>query len=261
VKDKVTIVLPVSRSDYLLQVFTALEMMECDESKTTLLVIVDGDATLFVDVRNRVELSKFSERLCVQYNSKKPVKKYSVPHRRKRIADIHNFAKQYIGKSDFILGVEDDTLIPPHTLDRFMQDYAEKPFAGFIEGVELGRWGVYYIGAWKFDDVYEPTTVTSQLGLDEELSPLQEIDSGGFYCFLTRKEVYMDHEFDTFENGTLGPDVNFGISLRREGYMNYIDWRVNCIHRHGDLNIRMPKYSPQQVRYTKTKDKWTYKVT
>jgi hypothetical protein len=63
-----TIILPISREQHLLKVFTSSEMLECDRERTSLLAFVDGEAELFLTARNLVEQSKFSERLCVQGN-------------------------------------------------------------------------------------------------------------------------------------------------------------------------------------------------
>lgn len=255
----VTIVLLISRQEYLHQVFAYLELMDCDNDNTNLIAIVDGDDRLFIDARNKVELSKFASRLCVKYVSDDKLVPNVIHARRLRIASIHNQLKTYIGKCDYIFGIEDDTLVPKYALKNLLNDYTLNPYAGFIEGVELGRWGVYYVGAWKFDDIYKTTKVTSMMPSGD--SPLlQEIDAGGFYCFMTRRDTYINHEFDTFENNTFGPDVNFGASLRKQGYMNYIDWSIDCIHRNKDKSISYPKMKPEKIEFVKKQNIWSYSV-
>jgi hypothetical protein len=50
----------------------------------------------------------------------------------------------------------------------------------FIEGVELGRWGVPYVGAWRADDVYEPTKFESAMPQEGPTAgSVEEIDAGG----------------------------------------------------------------------------------
>ncbi len=257
---KVTIIVPVSRSDYLHELFHSLEILDCDSSNTNLLVIVNGNNELFVDARNRTELSKFSERLCVKFPNGDKVSNFNVNDRRKRIADIHNFAKQNIGKCDFVFGVEDDTIVPSNTLKKLLEDYSYYPHAGFIEGVELGRWGVYYVGAWKADNVYEPVLIESMLPPDDSNSRLEEIDAGGFYCFLSRSENYLNHTFDTFQGNSLGPDVNYGMKLREEGYQNYIDWTIRCVHRRDEKRISLSTNSPQKVIFSREKNNWNMRI-
>lgn len=258
-KNKVTIVMPVSRPDYIHQVFAYLELMDCDNNNTSLLVIVDGDDSLYVDARNRTEFSKFTNRLCVKFEDTLGIEKDTILSRRLRISEIHNQVKKYVGDCDYIMGVEDDTLVPRHALNKLLKDYAIYPHAGFIEGVELGRWGTFYVGAWKSDDVYDPKSIVSMLP-PHDLNQVEEIDSGGFYCFMTPREIYMSHIFETFENNTLGPDAEFGMSLRRMGFMNYIDWSINCIHRNGDDSIGYPKNIPQQVEFAKNDGSWYFKL-
>lgn len=256
-KNKVTIILPVSRATFLDKVFAALEFLDCDSSNTSLIVIVDGDDNLFLDARNRTEFSKFSSRLCVRYTSKLEKSENNIFIRRDRIADIHRQIKQYIGDCDFIMGIEDDTVFPDFTLKLFLEDYVLNPHMGFVEGIELGRWSYPYIGAWRIDDIYETKKITSILPEDDSES-LAEIDAGGFYCFLTRRETYMGHEFDTFEDNSLGPDINFGISLRRKGYSNFIDWHINCTHMSESGNIVLGKDTPKRLTFMKKNEYWRY---
>lgn len=255
-QERVTIVMPVSRADTLPLVFTSLETLECDPYSTNLLVIVDGSNELYVDARNRVAESRFNNALCVQ--SKQPhVPALTFTTRRLRIAALHNELKELVSDCKYVLGIEDDTVIPKDTLKILLEDYAMNPYVGFIEGVELGRHGTPYVGAWKFDDVYEPKKLVSVLREDKKT--LQEIDAGGFYCFITRVENYKNHKFEPFESKGMGPDINFGINLRREGYTNLIDWRIKCQHIKDDgTKISMSETLPASIQYDKKGDIWVW---
>lgn len=255
--NRVTIFIPVSRSDYLDKIFSTLELLECDRTKTNILVVVDGDSNFFVDVRNRVEMSKFEQRLCVQYKAKDKLKKYSYALRRKRISDIHNFAKQYIQECDYVFGLEDDTIFGVDTLKKFLRLYGLYPYAGFIQGVQLGRWGNPYVGAWKVNDIYEPTEIMSMLP-PEKNSPVwfQQVDAGGFYCYITKRESFVDHNYEPFDGNGLGPDVNFGISLRQQGMLNYIDWTTTTIHRSKDRDVSLLNTKPSVVTLRKVNYRW-----
>jgi len=258
-KQKVTIVLPISRVEYLAQVFAYLELMDCDAGNTNIITIVDGDTALYIDARNRTEQSKFAERLCIQYEDLTQESKTSILGRRLRISDIHNQVKKHIGKCDYVLGIEDDTLIPKSTVTRLLQDFTLFPHAGFITGLELGRWGITYAGAWLADDLYNPQLLATIPQPDKETA-IQEIDAAGFYCFMTTRENYVTHLFQPYDNNALGPDVNFGMELRRLGFMNYIDFRVNCIHRNGNESISYPKYPMQRVQFTKEESGWKQNI-
>lgn len=249
---RVTIFMPVSRQDYLHQIFAHLEMLECDSKTTNLLVMVDGDASLYVLTRNYVEQSKFAERLCVQFQSKQKIRTYDVLGRRKRISEIHNQAKEYVGECDYVFGIEDDTIFPLDSLKKFLDHYSTFPYTGFVQGVELGRWGVPYVGAWKFDDVYEPTVIKSMM----PKTGREEIDSGGFYCYLTKRFSFCNHEYQPYEGNALGPDVNFGAELRQSGFKNYILWDLNCVHKSKGKDLSLSNTSPMSITFSKRKGRW-----
>jgi len=235
VVDRVTIILPVSRKEYIHQVFASLEMLECDRERTNLLVIVDGKPDLFVEARNFCEGSKFDQKLCLEFKSKHVLRHFDIPGRRMRISDIHNFAKQHIINCDYVFGVEDDTIIPPHALKNLKRTFGLNPFAGFVSGIELGRWGIPHVGAWRVDDVYQVDRIES-IDVGEGI---EEVDAGGFYCFITKADYYKNHDFKPFERNALGPDFDFGIELRRAGHVNLVDWSVQCTHKTKDQDIRV----------------------
>lgn len=237
-----TIILTVSRHDFLIEVISSLELMKCDPNYTHLLCIVDGDANLFTKVRSLVQGTKFNERLTIQFPSNTPVKKFDFIARRKRITAIHNFAKTQVGNTDYVLLVEDDTIVPSEALRTLNNAIQADPAIVFAEGAEMGRWGVNYIGAWKFDDIYNPTSVTS---LPYESSGLEYIDAGGFYCSLIEANVYKNHEFEMYES--LGPDISMGLKLRQLGYQCVIEFSVACKHLNHDSKGQKQVLLPSMV--------------
>ena len=251
----VTIVLLVSRRDYLDKVLTGLELMHCDASRTNILCIVDGDDELFLTTRNLVNGMKFNERLVVRSDNKETPSRLDVQKRRKHIAALHNQAGHLIGDDvDWIFSVEDDTTFGRKALDRLLSVVVNYPSIGFVEGVELGRWGVPYVGAWRADDIYSTTTIKSV----EKGKGVEKIDAGGLYCALIRADLYKNHQFNS-DNG-LGPDVNFGMELRRTGYDNYIHWDVPCKHYNNVMGkevVITPTDDTKVVTLTKKSDtKW-----
>lgn len=241
-----TIIMPVSRDTFLQQIFARLEYLECDPAQVSLLTYVDGPQPLFEKARNYTIQSKFAQRLCV-YRHKGIANVGSVKARRKRIADIHNEIKALIQPSQFILSIEDDTLIPVDTLRVLERGFSEYPHAGFISAVELGRWGYSHVGGWRLDDIYEPTTITS-VPVESGVVP---VDAAGLYCCLMRFDTYFKHNFEAYGE-ILGPDVHFGIKLRQMGVMNYMDHRLQCVHltKRGAINI--PGTNIVQVRFSKS---------
>lgn len=227
----ITIVLTVSRLDYLEKVITAIELLECDEKTTNLFCIVDGDEKLYLRARNLVSETKFAERLTVRAELDDNRSDINVDVRRQRIADIHNQAKTYIKHTNgYVLSIEDDTTFNKNALAKLLDVANRNRAFGMAEGVELGRWGVRYVGAWKADDIYKTKELKSVININPIPlgQPPTGIDAGGLYFALIRADLYKQHEF--FSNNGLGPDVNFGLEIRRLGYENFIVWQVPCSH-------------------------------
>lgn len=248
-----TIVLLVSRDTFLEEVFESLDKLRCDISQTALLCIVDGEADLFVKARNMVEMSKYGERLCLHEKRTRKIRQFDITGRRKRISYLHNVARTHVN-TEYVFGVEDDTIVPFYALEMLGENLVDG--VGMVEGVEMGRWGVPYIGAWLADDIHEPTEITS-LPMSEGLV---EIDAGGFYCFLTRSEHYKNHEFKPFDGNGLGPDVDFSLALRRQGLKNYALFDVECIHKQPDRDIKFDVTIPRQIKMVKRGNQWRQNI-
>lgn len=248
----VTIVIPVSRDLFLLRLFASLEILECDPAQVNLLVYVDGDYNLFEKARNFTVNSKFADRLCV-YREKGLPNVGSIRGRRKRISEIHNEIKGLLKKVDYVFIIEDDTIIPPNTLKTLLNDYSNYPYAGFISGVQVGRWGYAHIGAWNTDDIYEPSEITS-VGIDKGV---REIDAAGLYCCLIKFDNYYTHSFSPYES-ILGPDVDFGIKLRQSGLKNYINYDIKCSHltKRGEITVQNSDIVQVQFKRADTHEGW-----
>lgn len=252
---KTTIILPVSRPFFLNKVFAALEFMNCDAENTNLIVYVDGDHMLYEKALHKTMNSKFKIKKCL-FRAKGPANVSSIRRRRKRISDIHNEIKEQIPECDFVLSVEDDTVIPASGLEKLLKDHIKFPHAGIISAVELGRWGFLHVGAFNVDDVYVPTVVKSV----PLLHGVQEVDATGLYCCLVRFVIYRNHNFEPFED-VLGPDFNFGLQLRKEGYKNYIDYDIHCHHLTQKGAIIPSQSQIVQVKIEKENGEWGASTT
>jgi hypothetical protein len=269
-----TIILPVSREQHLLRVFASLEVLECDRERTGLLVCVDGDEALHKVAANLVDQSKFADRQCVRGDIPGPRREFSINTRRRRIALIHNEIHKLIKPSEYVFLLEDDGVLPPDALSRLLADYQAHPYAGFIEGVELGRWNIPHVGAWRADDVYEPMVIESTIRSTTQILDggmrtvgsvpdmvVEEIDAGGLYCTLTKYDRYIKHEFKPFENCSLGPDFDWGIELPRLGFKNFVDWSVAVEHCRPDGTSIHPRSSnPVQMRFVREGISWSGSV-
>lgn len=230
---KITTILPVSRMQYLDRVLESLKNQTYKPNN--LVVVYDGDAEKFIQVRNKVVEQKYETVLCVQSVNKATAD--SIPDRRRHITAIHNQIKSLVGECDWIFSIEDDGILPPDALEKLITDMNTlelKNHVGMITGVELGRWGNPYVGAWRVDDVFNTQRITSLISkTNEDMTQsrdnlVEEMDAAGLYCSLIRADYYKSHAFYT-GNG-LGPDVNLGIYLRQQGLENYIDWTIHVTH-------------------------------
>jgi hypothetical protein len=253
---KTQIFMPVSRPDYLDRVFADIEFLDCDRSNTGLVVLVDGDNKLYDQTKTLVEHSKFDSKLCFWRGDRTPVKKYALAQRRARISAIHNEARLLIPQSDFVFLVEDDGLIPPQSLKQLSEDYLRYPFAGFVSGVCIGRHGIQHIGAWEVDDPYETTEISSVRPADG----LEKVDAAGFFAMLTRWENYTAHEFAPFHD-VLGPDVEYGLALRRTGFTNYVDHMVAIEHLTSQGSLSYARADIVKATLTKFGDAWKQAIS
>ncbi len=252
----ITAVLPVSRAEYLDRVLESL--MNQTRRPDRLLVVFDGEDKDFIEVRNKVVGLDLKHVLCIKSNNARPA--FSIPDRRVHIVNIHNQIKTLIDDVDWIFSLEDDGILPPDALSKLLQTINEED-VGMVTGVELGRWGVPYVGAWTVGDIYSPKLVPSLRSWGKEPAIIEEIDACGLYCALIRADKYKEHEFFT-RNG-LGPDVNLGLFLRQRGYKNYIDWSIHVTHltkRHG-LEIEIPATDTSRVIELKLLSGSTWKAS
>jgi len=239
---KITTILPVSRIKYLDRVLESL-LAQTVKIKS-LIVIFDGPESEFVQVRNRIAELDIENKLCVPFPHVRPA--YTIAERRWRIVRIHTQLQEVISDCDWVFSVEDDGILPPNALADLINVTKSHKDVGMVTGVELGRWGLPYVGAWRLDDVHSPSEMTSMENKAGE--PLTEtIDACGLYCALIRSDMYKEHIFDT-SNG-LGPDVNLGLFCRQNGYQNYVRWSVPVTHlgNHMNQEIEIPATDKSKV--------------
>lgn len=229
---KITTILPVSRIKYLDRVLESL-LKQTLKTKN-LIVVFDGPEHEFVQVRNKIAELKIENTICVSSVDKQPA--FTIAERRWHIVRIHNQIRELVGDADWVFSIEDDGILPDNALKDLVAVAKSHKDTGMVTGVELGRWGLPYVGAWHVDDINEPQVITS---LDNKAGEdlTEEIDGCGLYCALIRADLYKEHMFDT-SNG-LGPDVNLGLFLRQKGFTNYVRWSVPVTHLGVQFNLEV----------------------
>lgn len=245
----ITIVLPLTRKQRVSRIKEDIRAIKT-EHKISLVAISDSN-TISVDTL---------EDLCKGYDAKvysfnRPgASDINISARRARISEVFNKARTMIPQdADMVFCVEDDTELRPDYLEKLLAVYKTmslKDNVGVVSGVQPGRWGFKMIGAWKADDIDEPTILQTVPYQKDGL--VDYIDAAGLYCFVTSRENFCNTEF--YYN-SFGPDVNFGLELRRKGLKNFIDWTVNA----GHVTPSRTLYVDQEcvvVKYVKIDGQW-----
>lgn len=155
----------------------------------------------------------------------------SVTERRKRIVQVNNEARDLIGDTDYVISVEDDTIIPEDAFEKLLYMATTKEI-GTAQGVQVGRWGIQMIGAWRVNDVHNPTEALTLPYISTDARVIEKIDAGGWYCYITPTKLFKEIERG-WHGEPYGPDVVYGLELRKKGYQNYIDWSLVTGHQKG----------------------------
>ena len=236
--------------------------VEHDPSLTNLCFIIDTDEPY---IRNM--LQKFAEqrgyRSChIEMNSEHHPNEVRLVIRRTRIAQVKNQSKDLVARTDgkYIISFEDDTVFDRlKNFNRLLNPLAINPKVGFVEGVQMGRWGVNMIGAWLADNDLDPTTIKTLLPKSrsalDDAEWYENITGGGWYGYATRRDLYLNCDYYWATSQPWGADVNYGFWLKQRGYKVLIDWQTVFGHddrgRVGYPDEEPFKHKLAQVIYTK----------
>jgi hypothetical protein len=210
-----------------------LANVEHDPALTNLAVIIDGDEPYIARVLQRFADDRGYRSFHMKQNHGWAANEIRLTIRRQRVAEIHEQAKDLIAKcdGDYVIGLEDDTVFDRlPNFDRLLHPLQNTDDIGFVEGVQMGRWGAQMIGAWLADDVHNPQRIETLLPVDS--NGYQEITGGGWYGYATRKRLFLDAPYFASPSMPWGPDVNYGFWLQQQGYRCLIDW--STIYGHDD---------------------------
>lgn len=248
----ITIILPISRRDYLRPVFECLKNLEKPDD-TELLIVIDGDKALEKAVDKRLDSLKFEKIQVINFGDS-PAE--DINSRRFRISAIHNKAKHYIPEEcEYVFLVEDDTVYPKHTLTALLKTF-DRSATAYVGAIQLGRHNSPYLGAWVTENVDNPILIESV----EPSQGLEPVDASGFYCCLIDAGLYKNHHFEPLDKkGTngLSCDVNFGFYLRRQGYNVYVNHDIQCDHIGDRGSVNLGNTTPCKLQFKKENNKWS----
>jgi len=173
-----------------------------------------------------------------------------VSARRKRIISLLEEVKPFIGNSKIFMQLEDDSLPGYDAFKKLLKTFKTE-HAGFVQAIEAGR-HIKHAGAWKIDNVEDPQTIET---LPYKESGIEEIQGGGFYCYVTRTELFKNAEFRATAE-CLGVDVNFVLDIVRQGYKAFVDWGVVCGHYQKNGKIILPDAKMPVLKWRKAGDNY-----
>lgn len=268
----ITVFCPFTRHVYVRRFFDDLYSTDLKPENTNLVFTIDiGEDemgqevgkmiyTRIMEQMNRLDRVAFRKFIIIR-NFDHHVNNINIGVRRKRIAEIHNQAKEAIIALDgqYVLGLEDDTVFTNLNVAKLYKPFQEHKDTGLVSTYEAGRWLNKIIGVWFFDDVKHPTKCRTA-GLHDITGEIGEVDATGMYAYLTPTTLFLQHHYYTEDWQPYGPDVNYGLWLRQEGYKNYVDWSQPTGHIDMD-RIIMPDGDIYEEEFIEQKHKaWDRKA-
>lgn len=172
--------------------------------------------------------------------------------RRGRIIQMRYRAQELISDTQYLFCLEDDTFVPPTAFRRLRSLLDAESSTTLVSGVECGRWAYKHIGAWHIDPLDNPQKISS---LPYQLHGTSYADGTGMFCYMTYTDLYKRAQFRN-EAEPLGPDVCYGLDLRRKGYTIVVDWETPCEHK-SIFGNRLAKDASEVVTYHKQGDAWS----
>jgi hypothetical protein len=249
----ITVFCPFTRRWAVDQWLDNLAALNVDPAQTHLAITIDIDEPYILNQCRKFAAKYGYRSFQFKMNQDHSPNEIRLGLRRLRIADIKNQSKFLISNTDceYVLGLEDDTVFEGMDICRLLTPLVNSPHVGFVEGVQAGRHDTKMIGAWRANELQDPTEITTILP-PQDGSEYEQITGGGFYGYMTRRELYLNCEYYASSAQPWGPDVNFGMWLRQRGFRCLIDWRTRFGH--NDHNrITWPDQAITEARFIKNK--------
>lgn len=252
---KISLVVPITRWWALNQLFNCLNRIETNEyfgGFTERIFYIDTDDLRTIEgVKNYAD---DNDKIIISGNPEPS--SVRITERRNRITTMRNETRKLVdGTTDYVISIEDDTIIPSDAIIKLTDMARKNTDLGIGSGVQVGRWKAKMIGIWKVDDVENPTKYITLPNTPYDY--IEEIDATGMFCYITPTPLYKEMEY-YWENPT-GPDVAYGLELRRRGYKNIVDWSLVCGH--NDFGkVLYPDGECVQILFEKEGDKWVQTI-
>ena len=263
----ITVFCPVTRAHYLKRWFADLYSTDLVPEMTNLVFIIDGNyPNAYAYIMEEMNHTQFRKFLILR-NYDYQVNEGAIAVRRKRIAEVHEMAKGLVASCDgeYVLALEDDTVFTNLCVYSLYEPFNPKvgteihsmvhgQVIGLVSAYQAGRWSQKIIGIWQFDDVHNPKECWTDLPKHH----YEEITAAGFYCYLTPRSLFLDVPNSTDVTLPWGPDVEYGLALRKMGYTNYVNWDAPTGHQDQSVIIS-PNGQLISERFVKTELGWEHR--
>jgi hypothetical protein len=227
---------------------------------------------LIAQVEDKANLIKQIEKQTVQpdvtfiYVDERPAQGLSM--RRERIAQNHSVLLDAVERyqPDYIWQLEQDVDIEDTFLERMIE--LEKANDCVISGIQVGRHGLYCLGAWRnfkyeYNDIVKNKSdaikreLVSFESIDYKLTGIQEVEAVGFYCLFAKTKNYVKEGVaDYLDEYPYGPDVVY--TRQFDKILCDMDLKVGHVTPRGI--IRPEHISTCNVKFKKVNNRWEYKT-
>lgn len=205
------------------------------------------------EILKEIEKQTFQPTHISLYKDPNPAQ--GIEQRRLKIAKNHEKLKDYVRmyNPDLVWQIEGDSVLPENCLGKLLDDFfkLDNDNFGYVSGIQVGRHGLYCLGAWKNfkDDSFE--------SLDFRLKGIQQVEATGFYCLLAKKDAWLSAT-PSWQGEPYGPDVVWGLSMR---YNKYCDMDIQIGHRTTRGIIEPKHISTCNAKFYKQDGRWEYRQT
>lgn len=246
----VTIFIPITRRDRINDIVQIVSCLDTNDCEVSILSIIDNSDISPLQLVDKCRRAGIRYPIKTVSTNRDAPGEFNPGMRRARITEVFNMVKENVKSQRFLFVFEDDCEIKPDYLQRLLALYLQYPSAGFVSGVQVGRWGYRMLGCWKCDNPAGPQKLCTLPYKSEK--GIEEADACGFYCMLTRFDLFSKV---THVYGDFGPDVFYGLQLRKMGYTNYIDRSIEVGHAVNG-GILYPDEKVVSLEYFKTQNGW-----
>jgi len=225
-KPKYSVFSPFTRPWMVEKWFDNFYKMDIDRGNSELILYVDtDDKAMLSNITKRVK-DQWAK-VKVYFSGLKPPRETRDPTRRSRHVLMRSTSQNLLGKTEYLLGLEDDTLPPKDAFPKLLRTIKSNGI-GFVQGTEMDRWGIGCLGAFKLQ--WDGTQFIYAESLPYRDTGLMEIDGGGHYCFMMPTQLYKDIPFMRPGGLLTNIDLYHIYRIKQKGFKVLTDYSIKCFH-------------------------------